>query len=77
MDESGCFFKVLPAKGLAQNGMKAKGGKKSKQKINVAFFVGAGGGKVVIWQIKNSTCFRLASALDKLAKVSYFDDSKS
>ena len=42
------FFKMLPAKGLAQNGMKAKGGKKSKQKINVAFFVGAGGGKVVI-----------------------------
>ena len=45
MDESGCFFKVLPAKGLAQKGKKAKGGKESKQKITVAFFVSANGGK--------------------------------
>ena len=27
MDESGCFFKALPAKGLAQKGKKTKGGK--------------------------------------------------
>ena len=41
MDESGCFFKALPAKGLAQKGKNAKGGKKSKQRITVAFFVSA------------------------------------
>ena len=28
MDESGCFFKALPAKGLAQKGKKTKGEKK-------------------------------------------------
>ena len=31
LGESGCFFKALPAKGLAQKGKKIKGGKKSKQ----------------------------------------------
>ena len=81
MDESGCFFKALPAKGLAQKGKKTKGGKKSKQRITVAFFVRADGGKVgkpiVIWRSKKPRCFRLASASDKLAEVSYFDDSKS
>ena len=72
---------VLPAKGLAQKRKKTKGGKKSKQRITVAFFVSADGGKVgkpiVIWRSKKPRCFRLASAPDKLAEVSYFDDSKS
>ena len=81
MDESGCFFKALPAKGLAQKGKKTKGGKKSKQRIIVAFFVSADRGNVgkpiVIWRSKKSRCFRLTSASDKLAEVSHFDDSKS
>ena len=81
IDESGCFFKALPAKGLAQKGKKTKGGKNSKQRITVAFFISADGGKVgkpiVIWRSKKPRCFRLASASDKLAEVSYFDDSKS
>ena len=81
MDESGCFFKALPAKGLAQKGKKTNGGKKSKPRITVAFFVSADGGKIgkpiVIWRRKKPRCFRLASASDKLAEVSYFDDSKS
>ena len=71
----------FPAKGLAQKGKKAKGGKKSKQRITVAFFVSADGRKVgkpiVIWRSKKPRCFRLASTSDKLAEVSYFDDSKS
>ena len=46
MDESGCFFKALPAKSLAQKEKKAKGGKRSKQRITVAFFVKADGEKV-------------------------------
>ena len=35
MDESRCFFKALPIKGLAQKGKKSKVGKKSKQRIAV------------------------------------------
>ena len=46
MDESGCFFKDLPTKGLTQKGKKSKGGKKSKQRVTVAFSVSADGEKV-------------------------------
>ena len=31
MDESGCFFKALPDKGLVEEDKEVKGGKKSKQ----------------------------------------------
>ena len=79
IDESGCFFKVLPIKGLVQKN--AKDGKKSKQRITVVFFVSADRGKsgkpIVIWRSKRPKCFRLASTPDKLDEVSYFDDSKS
>ena len=81
MDESECFFKAFPAKGLAQKGKKAKGGKKLKQRITVAFLVSADGRQVgkpiVIWRSKKPRCFRFARASDKFAEVSYFDDSKS
>ena len=80
MDESESFLK-LPTKGVAQKGKKSKGGKKSKQRITVVFFVSADGEKVgkpiVIWQNKTPRCFRLASATDKLSEVMYFADSKS
>ena len=47
MIESGCFFfKAVPAKGLAEKGKKGKDIKKLKQRITVAFFVIADGGKV-------------------------------
>ena len=42
----GCFFKAQLTKGFAQKGKKSKGGKKSKQRITVAFFVSANGEKV-------------------------------
>ena len=38
MDESGCFFKALPDKGLIEKGKEAKGGKRSKQRFTIAFF---------------------------------------
>ena len=81
MDESDCFFKAFPTKGLAQKEKKSKGGKESKQRITVAFFVSADGKKVgkpiVSWQSKTLRCFRLANASDKLSEVMYFADSKS
>ena len=39
MDESGCFFKALPSKGLVQKGKKCEGGKKSKQRMIDAFLL--------------------------------------
>ena len=56
MDESGCFFKALPDAGLVQKEEKAKGSKKSKQRLTIAFFVSAAGQKIdepiVIWKSK-------------------------
>ena len=61
MDESGCFFKALLSKGLAQKGRKCKGGMKSNQRMTVAFFVSADGSKmdrpIVIWKSKKQTLF--------------------
>ena len=62
MDQSGCFFKALPDKGLVEKGKQAKGGKKSKQRFTIAFFVNAAGEKVeepvVIWKSGMLRCFR-------------------
>ena len=81
MDESGCFFNAFPSKGLAQKRKKCKGGKKSKQRMTVAFFVNADGGEVdkpiVIWKSKKARCFKRTNAASKLKKVSYFADAKS
>ena len=68
MGESGCFCKALPDKGLVEKDQEAKGGKKSKERFNIAFFVNAVGEKidepVVIWKSKKPRCFKRLS--DKL-----------
>ena len=55
MDKSGCFFKALPA-------LVEKGGKKSKQRFMIVFFVNATGLKVkepvVVWKSGTPRCFR-------------------
>ena len=43
MDETGCFWKALPEKGFAEKGKVCKGGKKSKLRLTIAFFVNACG----------------------------------
>ena len=57
MDELGLFFKALPEKGLVDKSRNCRGGKKSKQRLTVAFFVAADGSKisgpVVIWKSKS------------------------
>ena len=45
MDETGLFRQALPDKGFAQRSKQCKGGKKSKQRLTVAFFVNAAGRK--------------------------------
>ena len=81
MNESGCFFKALPDKGLVQKGKQAKGGKKSKQLLTVAFFVNAAGEKVdqpiVIWKSKLPRCFMKLQDPSRPAKVHYFLNHKS
>ena len=73
MDESRCFFKALPIKGLAQKGKKSKVGRKSKQKITISIFVIADGAKVgkptvTCWSKKHQGVFHLLVQLISLIK---------
>ena len=62
MVDVGCFFKAFPETGLVQKGNEAKGGKKSKQRFTIGFFVSAAGKKmdepIVIWKSKVPQCFK-------------------
>ena len=44
-DETGCFFRALPNKTLADAKVACKGGKKAKIRITLAFLVNTAGGK--------------------------------
>ena len=60
-DETGCFFRALPEKSLAEEGRRCKGGKKSKLRMTVAFLTNANGDKeepIVIWKSNNSRYFK-------------------
>ena len=46
IDETGCFFMALPEKGLAEKKSQARGGKMSKTRLTVAFFVNTAGEKL-------------------------------
>ena len=81
MDESGCFFKALPDKELVEKRKQAKGGKKSKKRLIVAFFVNVAGEKVhqpiVIWKSKRPRCFMKLEDPSRSANVHYFSNPKS
>ena len=57
-----CFFKALPVKGLAAKKSQPRGGKTSKTRLAIAFFVSAAGEKViesiVIWRSVKPRCFK-------------------
>ena len=53
MDETGVFWQALPDRGFGSKGRQCKGGKKSKQRVTIAFFVSAAGKKekpIFIWK---------------------------
>ena len=78
MDESGVFWQALPESGSGQKGKQSKGGKKSKQRVTVAFFVTAAGNKekpIFIWKSETPRCLK---QFDKsVLPVSYFSQSKA
>lgn len=78
MDESGVFWRALPDKGFGQKGKECKGGKKSKQRITVAFFVSAAGVKeklIVIWKSENPRCMKRFEK--NVLPVTYFSQKKA
>ena len=79
MDETGCFWRALPDKGLGQKGKLCKSDKKSKERMIVVLFVNAAGGKeikaAVIWKLGNPRCFK---GVDKNSlPVDCFSQAKS
>ena len=61
LDETGCFWNVLPDHGFIQKARQCKGGKRSKQRFTIAFLVNAAGDKetpIVVWNSENHRCFR-------------------
>ena len=75
------FSKRYLQRNLLRRERKPKVGKSQNNESLLHFSDGGGdGGKVgkpiVIWRSKKPRCLRLASASDKLAQVSYFDDSR-
>ena len=62
MEETGCFCKALREKGLAEENSQAIGGKKSKPRLIIAFFVSAAGEKViepiVTWRSAKPRCLK-------------------
>ena len=61
MDETGVFWQALPDRGFGQKGKQCFGGKKSKKRVTLAFFVTASGKKekpVFIWKSETPRCLR-------------------
>ena len=61
MDETGCVYRALPDKSLSEKAKKCKGGKKSKERLTVAFFVSTTGERrkpVVIGKYANPRCLK-------------------
>jgi len=61
LDETGCFYRALPEKTLAQKKSVCKGGKKAKQRLTITFIANAAGGKelpIVIGKAAKPRCFK-------------------
>ena len=74
----GVFWQALPDRGFGQKGRQCYGGKKSKKRVTLAFFVSASGNKekpVFIWKSETPRCLR---KFDKsVLPVDYFAQKKA
>ena len=75
------FCKALLDKGLVEKGKEAKGGKKSKLRFTIVFFVNDAGEKVdepvVMWKSKKPRYFKRLSDKSRPADVHNFSNTKS
>ena len=81
MDKMGCFFKAFPEKALAEKKRQARGGKKSKMRLTIAFFVSTAGDKViepiVIWRSAKPRSFKNLINPKGTYDVHYYSSQKS
>ena len=77
-DETELFWKALPDHGFGAKGKECRGGKKSKQRFTVAFFVTASGKKekpIVVWKAQNPRCLKRCNKAD--LPVDYYSQKKA
>ena len=81
MNQNQIYFKALTEKGLVQKTNGCNGGKKSKVRLTVAFFVAADGSfvsePVVIWKSKSSRCYKNMKDKHRPINVHYFANKKA
>jgi len=79
-DETGCFYRALPRRTLAEKRKKCKGRKKSKERLTVAFFANAAGDTeppAVIGKDVKPRCFKGLRNLKKPHGVPYYSNTKA
>ena len=84
MDGTGVFWQALPDRGFWSKGRQCKGGKKSKQRVTIAFFVTAVGKKektIFIWKAENPRCLvsirQISSASQPFQPEQSMDDRRN
>ena len=78
--ETGSLWKALPEKSLSERGKRCGGGKNSMQRVTVAFFVNAAGGKespVLIGKSKKPRCFSKLKDASHPCGAHYFSNDKA
>ncbi|XP_068704538.1 tigger transposable element-derived protein 6-like [Montipora foliosa] len=78
--ETGSFWKALPENSLSERGKHCRGGKNSMQRVTVAFFVNAAGGKespVLIGKSKKPCCFSKLKDTSHPCGAHYFSNDKA
>ena len=79
-DETESFWKALLEKSLSERGKRCRGGKNSKQRVTVAFFVNPAGGKerpVLIGKSKKPSCFSKLKDASLPCGANYFSNDKA
>lgn len=79
-DETGCFFRTLPERSLADAKKDCRGGKKSKNRITLAFLVNAAGEKelsIVIGRAASPRCFKGIRDKKKPLGIPYYSNAKA
>ena len=75
-DKTGCFHTALPDKTLCERHQECKG----KERLTIAFFVNAAGGKeppVVIGRVAKPTCFKVIKKNSLLSQSYGMDDIRA
>ena len=79
-DETRCFYRALSEKTLAERKKECRGCKKAKERLTVALFVNAAGGKelpVVIGKSAKPRCFKGLKNIRKPAGVPYYSNKRA